>query len=64
MKISQERLGDEFFLDIVLTEDELQKVLGDRLVTGVTNILNERVYVGIGLNTDLEDDDAISEREE
>lgn len=64
MKISLEQLDDELFLDILLTPAELEKISEDRLATGVATILNERVYVGIGLNTDMEDEDAINEREE
>ncbi len=64
MRISLEQLDDEYFLDILLTQAELEKVLEDRLVTGFSYILNERVYVGIGLNTNMEDEDATSEIEE
>ena len=58
MKIALEQLDDENFLDIVLTVDELERILDDKLVTGVATIFSERVYVGIGLNTDTEDEDS------
>lgn len=64
MRISLEQLDDEFFLDILLTQGEIERILEDRLVTGFSYILNEMVYVGVGLNTETEDEDAIGEIEE
>lgn len=64
MRISLEEVDDDIFVDILLTETEIERIIEDKLVTGVCYILNEKVYIGIGLNPNVENENAIGEIEE
>lgn len=58
MRIVHELLDNDYFVDIFLTEKDIQDILRNVLIIGKLRILQETIHVGVGLTEDMEEEDA------
>ncbi|MFP3859253.1 MAG: hypothetical protein ACLFUW_00375 [Bacteroidales bacterium] len=55
MKIVQDKLGKEFFLDVLLTKKECELINEYMVISDQIDVNGKEVHVGIKLAMDLED---------